>query len=106
KEVMDLGVYQLHDKFNELFSYAGENSKEIIFGVQYQQGVQVHGIALQFYSRLAKGYSGKIPVQSMVDSYECTDGRSIAESPLYDPQKPFENRDPRLNYSIVLPQTR
>ena len=29
------------------------------------------------------------------------DGKSIKESKLYDPAKPFENRDPRLAYSIL-----
>ncbi len=106
KEIMELGTYTLHDDFSELFSYAGERSKEIILSVQYEQGVQVHAIANQFYSRLAKGFSGKIPVQSMVDSYECIDGKSIDKSELFDPAKPFENRDPRLTQTIVLPQTR
>lgn len=106
KQVMDMGTYSLHNDFGQLFSYAGESSKEIIMSVQYEQGVQVHAIANQFFSRLAKGFSGKIPVQSMVDSYECIDGKSIDKSELFDPERPFENRDPRLTQSIVLPQTR
>lgn len=105
KKLIDLEKYQLHPKFGELFTYAGEKSKEIIFSVNYQKGLTVHAISMQFYSRLAKGFSGKIPVQSVVDSYECTDGLSIDKSPLFDPKRPFENRDPRLNYSVVLPQT-
>lgn len=106
QELMEIGDYQLHNNFEELFYYAGQNSREIIFSVQYLDGLQVHGIANQFYSRLARGFSGKIPVQSMVDSYECIDGLPIDKSPYFNPEKPFENRDPRLNYSIVLPQTR
>ena len=39
----------------------------------------------------------------MIDSYECIDGLSIDKSPLYNPQKPFENRDPRLGYTCVVP---
>lgn len=31
------------------------------------------------------------------------DGKSIQESPLYDPAKPYENRDPRLHQTIVIP---
>jgi len=104
--VMNSGTYQLHPKFDELFLYDGQNSNEIIFAVQYMKGLQVHPIPAQFYSRIAKGFSNKIPVQTLVDSYECTDGLAIDKSPLYDPKKPFENRDPRLNYTIVLPQTR
>ncbi|MCT1523881.1 RagB/SusD family nutrient uptake outer membrane protein [Sphingobacterium hotanense] len=105
KKLMELGKYQLHPKFDELFTYAGEKSKEIIFSVNYQKGLAVHAISMQFYSRLAKGFSGKIPVQTMIDSYECIDGLPIDKSPLYNPAKPFANRDPRLNFSIVLPQT-
>ncbi len=30
-----------------------------------------------------------------------TDGKTILESPLFDPSKPYENRDPRLLYSIT-----
>ncbi len=59
-----------------------------------------------FFSRIALGHSNKIPVQALVDSYECTDGLTIDKSPLFDPKKPFENRDPRLSHTVVLPQTR
>ena len=31
----------------------------------------------------------------------CTDGKTIEESPLYNPAQPYENRDPRLLKSIV-----
>jgi len=39
----------------------------------------------------------------MVDMYASSDGLPIDESPLFDPAKPFENRDPRLDQSILLP---
>src|SRR5690606_18495788 len=52
---------------------------------------------------MTQGYSTKIPTQSLVDSYECIDGKTIFESPLYDPEKPFENRDPRLKHTVVVP---
>lgn len=106
KDLIDMGNYQLHNDFEKLFTYAGENSREIIFAVQYMKGLQTHPIAFQFYSRLAKGASNKIPVQSLVDSYECIDGLSIDKSPLFNPKEPFANRDPRLSHTIVLPQTK
>ena len=52
---------------------------------------------------MAAGFSNRMPVQSLVDSYECTDGLSIDKSPLFNPAKPFENRDPRLGMTIALP---
>src|SRR5690606_514582 len=41
--------------------------------------------------------------QQTIDSYTTINGLPIDEDPLYDPSKPFENRDPRLAASIVLP---
>src|SRR5690606_22353665 len=59
--------YQLHPKFGEHFLYGGQNSNDIIFAVQYMKGLQVHPIAAEFYSRIAKDSSSKIPVQTLVD---------------------------------------
>ncbi|WP_207513912.1 RagB/SusD family nutrient uptake outer membrane protein [Longitalea luteola] len=103
KRVMDLNAYELHADFGELFTYKGQTSKEIIFALQYLKGTKTHNIPSQFFSRMASGFSGLVPGQSLVDSYECTDGRSIDVSPLFDPAKPFANRDPRLGYTMALP---
>ncbi|CAM3359241.1 RagB/SusD family nutrient uptake outer membrane protein [Zobellia roscoffensis] len=104
REVMELG-FELHDNFEELFTYEGQTSKEIIFSLQYLKGTKVHGTPNFLTSRLAGGVSNEVPPQSMIDSYEMTDGLPIDESPLYNPSKPFENRDPRLGSSIVLPNS-
>ena len=40
-------------------------------------------------------------MKELVDTYLCVDGKTIEESPLYDPTRPYENRDPRLLKSIV-----
>ncbi len=105
-ELIKLGNYSLHSSYPELFQYAGQNSREIIFSVQYLKGTTVHSIPRFNGSRIALGHSNKIPVQALVDSYECTDGLAIDKSPLFDPKKPFANRDPRLTYTVVVPQTR
>ncbi|NEW81067.1 MAG: RagB/SusD family nutrient uptake outer membrane protein [Mariniphaga sp.] len=52
---------------------------------------------------IAGGYTVIVPTQNMLDSYLCTDGKNISESPLYDKTKPYDKRDPRLRYSFVLP---
>lgn len=105
KTLMDLGTYQLHDDYAELFKYAGEDSPEIIMSVQYLRGVQTHAMPRNFFSRMALGHSNKKPPQDMVDTYDAIDGLPIDESPLYDPMNPFENRDPRLNYTLVVPNS-
>lgn len=95
--------YGIDDQFGNLFTAAGQqNSKEIIFTMQYKfnftnwstQGTD---------SRMAQGFSAKIPTQSLVDSYECTDGLPIHQSALYNPAFPFRNRDPRLSATVALP---
>lgn len=105
KAAMDLGHYELHPDYAELFLYAGENSKERIWTMQYMRGVKTHIILRQFGSRLVAGVSNEVPTQAMVDSYECVDGLTIDKSPLYDPEKPYENRDPRLHMTIAVPGT-
>jgi len=103
KAVMDLKVYQLHPNFGQLFTYAGQTSSEIIFALQYLKGTIVQGTPQNFLSRMAQGASNKVPPQSLIDSYEATDGLTIDQSPLFDPKNPFQNRDPRLNFTVALP---
>lgn len=103
KAVMDLNVYKLEDSYPRLFSYDNKNSAEVILALQYQQPVINWGGPYPILCRNAGGASNKIPSQSLVDAFECTDGLTIDKSPLFDPKKPFVNRDPRLAYTIALP---
>ncbi len=103
KSVMDGAQYKVDKDFPTLFSYAGQNSAEIILALQYQLPVINWGGPYPLLSRNAAGAANKVPSQSLVDAYECTDGLTIDQSPLYDPQHPYANRDPRLGYTIALP---
>lgn len=62
-------------------------SAEILFSSNYDQDIW----------RLNR----PAPLKELVDTYLCTDGKTIEESPLYNPAQPYENRDPRLLKSIV-----
>lgn len=106
KEVMDLNYHKLHNNFEQLFLFAGEKSTEHMFALQYQKGVIVQATPNFLTSRMAGGVSNEIPPQTMVDRYLCTDGLPIDKSPLFDPKKPFLNRDPRLTYTIAVPGSR
>jgi hypothetical protein len=97
------GKYGLYENYGNLFNYTGETCKEQIFSLQYMKGIITHANSNFLSSRLAGGVANEVPTQQMVDSYECTDGLTIDKSPLYDPSKPFEHRDPRLAMSIALP---
>lgn len=97
--------YELNPDYASITKLAGKTSKEIIWAIQYNQDDITHTTPKCFISRMGGGYSNKMPVQALVDSYECTDGLSIDKSPLYDPKQPWKNRDPRLGYTIALPGT-
>lgn len=95
----------LEPSYPNLFTYEGQDSKEILFSIQYLYGYRVHPIFRLFGSRNGGGHANKVPSYQLVDSYGCIDGLPIDESPLYDPAHPWENRDPRLGWTFALPSS-
>jgi starch-binding outer membrane protein, SusD/RagB family len=104
-EIITSGLYSLHNDYGQLFQYEGQGNSEAILDMGFHQDVQPTNFALLLFSRTAGGWSILKPSRYLVDSYECIDGLPIDESPLYDPAKPYENRDPRLTQSIVHPES-
>jgi hypothetical protein len=96
KEVINLGVYILFPNYRGLYLPGNENNKEVIFDIQYKVPFFTHGLdnAIQMLNRPA-------PTKNLVDAYPMIDGKSISESPLFDPGNPYENRDPRLLQTVV-----
>ena len=47
------------------------------------------------------GWGGTNPTQSFVDCFEDCYGAPIEKSTVYDPLKPWENRDPRLGVNVL-----
>lgn len=104
KRIMDSGVYSLEPEYADLFNKNNAGSEEAILFIQYSRVNKfTHGVPGNLFSRMASGYSNKVPPQQLVDSYYCTDGLPINESPLYNAADPFKNRDLRLNATIVVP---
>lgn len=103
KKVMDMGVYALYPNYEDLFQYEGEHNIGVILDEPFKIGVRTANTPVHEGTRNIGGYSVVIPSQFMVDMYACVDGKPIDESSLYDPAHPFENRDPRLDASIIRP---
>lgn len=103
KQVMDSDMYSLYSDYADLFHFSGMGSNEVIMEQQYHLDVFSTAIPRYLANRETGGYSVLVPTQTIVDMYACVDGLPIDVSPLYNPAKPFENRDPRLQYSIYLP---
>ncbi len=52
------------------------------------------------------GSNGAFPYQDMVDAFPMSNGKLITDPTSgYDPTHPYDNRDPRMNYSIIHDQT-
>lgn len=105
KAVMDLNQYQIDNNYLSLFDGTNKNSSEIILSGRYLANTATNGTATWVGGPSLGGWSQMVPLQSLVDEYECTDGNTIATSPLYDASKPFDNRDPRLKLTVVIPGT-
>ncbi|MDR0757317.1 MAG: RagB/SusD family nutrient uptake outer membrane protein [Tannerella sp.] len=108
--VMSSGKYALYPRYGDLFVTVGlwdENNKEVLFRLDFSSVIgKYHSLPQNFQTRNETGWAIFVPSQQLVDSYDCIDGKNIAESPLFDKEHPFENRDPRLKLSIVVPGER
>ncbi len=106
KQVMDLQVYSLYNSYENLFQYEGENCNEVILDRQFAKDV----LANNYYNvigpwSLIPGSAGSVyvPTKKLMDMYEMNNGLSITNPESgFDPQNPYENRDPRLKQSVFV----
>lgn len=102
KQLMDLNIYTIDPRFKELFEDGGENSTEIILSSKRMPDVYGTSILLSCLGFTWGGYHHYSPYNELVESFECIDGKPITESPLYQVDSPYANRDPRLLKSIFV----
>lgn len=104
REVMDLGIYELHPDFEELFEEAFNNAtKESILETQYAQNAREHSLGRTYNYRSIDGFALIQPMKELGEAYPMSDGLPISESPLYNPSNPFLNRDPRFYATFNYP---
>ena len=102
KACMDLGQYELHGDYANLFLQSTKNSKEVIFSIPRSLELKITlGPTSDKITRNSGGFAAANPTWDLFCSYLCTDGNTIDNSPLYNPRNPFKNRDPRCTASIV-----
>jgi tetratricopeptide (TPR) repeat protein len=125
KELMEKSDRALLGDYHNLFRVAGNNNSEVILDVQYiaEQG---HGLATdRNYGNARGATSGSQrtrPTPKLVNAYEMKDGTAFdfsnyknAQGDTFNPDNPldwrdeasvrklFENRDPRMHKSVVVP---
>lgn len=100
-----IGQRKLAANFDDLFNKTGQAKADVrnetLFELMYSdQGTKkFHVIGFGQVSR-NYGQTGRHPSGLLADTYECTDGLRIDESPLYDPKNPGANRDPRFKATL------
>ncbi|MEN8118313.1 MAG: RagB/SusD family nutrient uptake outer membrane protein [Bacteroidota bacterium] len=97
-QVIQSGVFSLYNSFPDLFMPGTQDgNREIVFSTKYElpDNISYYGPDIINWQWMSNN-----PMQSLVDEYECTDGMSISESSLYNPEDMRANRDPRLGYTI------
>lgn len=98
---------QLAANFADLFTLDGQKKadvrSEMIWELCYEaEGHRhIHRTRLGHTSRTASGSTVRFPSQLLADTYECKDGLRIDKSPIYDPKKPTQNRDPRFRQTLL-----
>lgn len=73
-------------------------NSEYIF--QYNRPAQKE-IEAYYLPPTRSGASVVKPTQSLVEAFPMKDGKTMAESSLYNANDPYANRDPRFDYSII-----
>lgn len=104
----------LDPDYESLFRGKNEQSKEIIFSIQYVgqgQGasgsgegsfVQTH-YAPYVPDGLGAGWQSLLHTFKMRDAYYMIDGLPITTSQLYQVDSPYERRDPRMGWTFLIP---
>jgi starch-binding outer membrane protein, SusD/RagB family len=104
KAVIDMGVYELFPDYRGLFLRENNASNtESILEIQYIQDDYSHMLPQLNLPATEGGWSAVSVSRSMIETYETANGLPISEDPDYDPDNPFENRDPRLEMSVIYP---
>lgn len=108
KDVMNSRSYSLYPNYFNLFNYRFENNAEVIFDVQYSN-VTGTGVGNRFEKytgnreSASSGWTWMNPTVTLIDNYEMTDGLPYDKSPLFDAKKPYDNRDPRMDFTLIRP---
>ena len=102
KQLMDMNIYKLHPNFNELWRVAFNNKKEgVILENQYVENLFTHDLSLRFSPVMFNAHALIQPTPQLVNAFEMKDGLPMTESPLYNPARPFDNRDPRFYHTFL-----
>ncbi|WP_051691903.1 RagB/SusD family nutrient uptake outer membrane protein [Pedobacter borealis] len=97
--------YSLYADYEDMFRPQFESSsmnKEVILDAQYMSTYYPKS-TLADLAIFPAGNSNVCVTQSLVDAFETMNGLTIDLDASYDPQQPYQNRDPRLDATVIRP---
>ena len=98
-DVINIWEYNLESNYSSNFNNI--TSSELIFG--RRQGPTNGFERRNFPVGYEGGNTGTCPTQNLIDAYEMQEsGLPVSEDPLYDPDNPYEGRDPRMYETVIL----
>ncbi|MEL6925274.1 MAG: RagB/SusD family nutrient uptake outer membrane protein [Bacteroidota bacterium] len=114
KKVMDMSaanpdVVGLLDDYDMVFNQDNENNKEVLFDIQFTEGTQGEGSFMQVSlspgpeGAPGRGWGSLTPSDQLANAFYMDDGLPITESPNYDADNPYLNRDPRMYANLFIP---
>jgi hypothetical protein len=98
----------LATNYGDLFTLAGQaqaaTQNEIIWEIPYINSSvrKFHRTRLGNSSNGVGGSTVRFASALLANTFECIDGKRIDESPLFDPTKQSQHRDPRFKYTIAM----
>jgi hypothetical protein len=98
-----VGTYSLFNSYEGLFLPQNEYNNEVVFDLQFVPESRTYNVFFDL-APLAVGarLNSMAPTQELVDDYIMLNGKGVKEAASgYDESNPYNNRDPRLTYSIV-----
>lgn len=101
-----IGLFPVYE---QVFSPNNENNKEVLFDIQYAEGTQGEGNFIQVMlapgpeGNPGSGWGSITPLDGLADAFQMTDGLPTNQSPLFDPNNPYANRDERMYANLFVP---
>lgn len=98
----EYGTYGLFSDYAGLFKAENEYNKEVILDYGYVPSLKTWS---KFYDMAPISAGARLnafaPLQGLVDSYITLNGKAITDDSNYDDNNPYDNRDPRLDVTIL-----
>lgn len=102
EEIISYGDNKIDPNYQSIFLQSNERSPENIFSMQYLQDMAGSALPQHAFSRTEGGWCLINITADLFEAYPFKDGTPFSyDSPLYNPDNLGENRDPRLDYTIL-----